>query len=157
MDIVRNAILKQGAAWKGGPRVIGGPEGLLARLVPFQGQSAMWARRYDGTRSVDCLGNYPGDYESFMSRQYYLDDPKLDLYDTWGPLYVVYSYNTPIAWVKYDGTVVIPDLRYSVTTAHHQNVCRAWLGKAPCDHFGKTWAECAAWQHATREWGKTVV
>jgi hypothetical protein len=34
--------------------------------------------------------------------------------------YVVYSYATPIAWVRKDGTKVIPDVGYSPTTGQHQ-------------------------------------
>lgn len=41
--------------------------------------------------------------------------------------YTVVSYTTPIAWVKNDGTVVIPDAYYSPTTSNHQGLCRAYL------------------------------
>jgi|SRR6478735_11167946 len=34
--------------------------------------------------------------------------------------YVVWSYGTPIAWVRKDGAVVKPDVTYSVTTSKHQ-------------------------------------
>jgi len=39
-------------------------------------------------------------------------------------VYVVYSYQTPIGWVKLDGENewTIPDVNYSVTTTHHQHV-----------------------------------
>lgn len=33
--------------------------------------------------------------------------------------YVVWSYNTPIAW-RVDGEWITPDCRYSVTTSYHQ-------------------------------------
>lgn len=41
-------------------------------------------------------------------------------------VYVVYSYQTPIAWTKLDGKGVwtIPDESYSVTTTHHQNIVK---------------------------------
>lgn len=42
-------------------------------------------------------------------------------------LYVVYSRETPIAWIKADGTMRCPDIKYSVTTTRQQNLCRAWL------------------------------
>jgi hypothetical protein len=42
-------------------------------------------------------------------------------------VYTVLSFATPIAWVRADGAVVIPDERYSVTTSRHQGMCRAWL------------------------------
>lgn len=41
--------------------------------------------------------------------------------------YVVTSYVTPIAWVLTDGTVIIPDARYSVTTTRHQGIARSGL------------------------------
>ena len=37
-----------------------------------------------------------------------------------GIAYVVWSYETPIAWVKRDGKVIRPDVRYSRTTSKHQ-------------------------------------
>ncbi|NRQ38793.1 hypothetical protein HII36_44270 [Nonomuraea sp. NN258] len=42
-------------------------------------------------------------------------------------VYMVRSYATPIAWVRDDGHVVIPDHNYSATTTRHQRLCRAWL------------------------------
>lgn len=41
--------------------------------------------------------------------------------------YTVLSYRTPIAWVTVGGTVIIPDVHYSVTTTHHQNLARVYL------------------------------
>jgi hypothetical protein len=42
-------------------------------------------------------------------------------------VYVVSSYETPIAWVRADGTKVIPDVGYSDTTGQHQyTVKHAW-------------------------------
>lgn len=41
--------------------------------------------------------------------------------------YVVYSYDTPIAWVTQDGERVVPDIGYSLTTSEHQlAVKQAW-------------------------------
>lgn len=42
-------------------------------------------------------------------------------------VYVVLSYATPIAWVRNDGRVIIPDCSYSLTTTRHQRLCRTWL------------------------------
>jgi hypothetical protein len=43
--------------------------------------------------------------------------------------YVVYSYATPIAWVLKNGEVIVPAVRYSVTTSRHQGVvCRGFAG-----------------------------
>lgn len=41
-----------------------------------------------------------------------------------GLAYVVFSYATPIAWVTLDGTVVVPDTKYSPTTSNHQGLVR---------------------------------
>lgn len=38
-------------------------------------------------------------------------------------LYVVYSYNTPIAYA-WDKEVHVPNHRYSVTTSHHQTIAK---------------------------------
>lgn len=43
------------------------------------------------------------------------------------PVYAVYSYGTPIAWVTRHGVKVYPPVTYSKTTARHQTqVKRAW-------------------------------
>jgi hypothetical protein len=42
-------------------------------------------------------------------------------------VYTVLSYATPIAYVTKDGAVRIPDAKYSVTTTHHQSLCRVYL------------------------------
>ena len=60
--------------------------------------------------------------------------------------YVVYSYQTPIAWVVDGHTVVIPDVTYSLTTGRHQKLVREYLGTPASlvkytvtwDHEGKT-------------------
>lgn len=44
-----------------------------------------------------------------------------------GVEYVVFSYDTPIAWVRRDGVAVIPLVRYSRTTSRHQNLARTEL------------------------------
>lgn len=44
------------------------------------------------------------------------------------PVYVVRSYATAIAWQNYDGTWVVPDDKYSVTTSKHQSTIRYALG-----------------------------
>lgn len=39
------------------------------------------------------------------------------------PLYVVYSYATPIAWAREGDLLTVADVRYSVTTSRHQALC----------------------------------
>lgn len=41
--------------------------------------------------------------------------------------YVVSSYGTPIAWVLDDGTVTVPDVKYSRTTCRGQHLTRLAL------------------------------
>ncbi|WP_189062236.1 hypothetical protein [Longimycelium tulufanense] len=36
--------------------------------------------------------------------------------------YVVYSYQTPIGWVLHDGSVLLVDQKFSVTTSRHQTL-----------------------------------
>jgi hypothetical protein len=41
--------------------------------------------------------------------------------------YVVLSYTTPIGWIMPDGTAIVPDVGYSLTTSQHQmTVMAAW-------------------------------
>jgi hypothetical protein len=41
--------------------------------------------------------------------------------------YVVYSYQTPIGWVRQDGTKTVPDVGYSLSTGQHQLIVQhAW-------------------------------
>jgi hypothetical protein len=42
-------------------------------------------------------------------------------------IYVVISYNTPIAWVTQDGTVYNVGMSFSATTSKHQGTVRAYL------------------------------
>jgi hypothetical protein len=40
------------------------------------------------------------------------------------PVYVVYSYETPIAWATAgDELLTVPDVNYSLTTSQHQQAC----------------------------------
>lgn len=38
--------------------------------------------------------------------------------------YVVYSYDTPIAWTKADGSLFLDGRKYSATTSRHQSLVR---------------------------------
>lgn len=42
-----------------------------------------------------------------------------------GRAFIVYSYETPIAWERSDGLRTVPPVRYSVSTARHQREVRA--------------------------------
>lgn len=93
----------------------------LAEETEYRGGSALTIRK-----SFETWGRYPPDrkpdtrpgYEGYTVAVY----PSTQGVRTW-----VYSYSTPIAWVLDDGTVVIPDHRYSSTTSGHQSLCRVYL------------------------------
>jgi hypothetical protein len=56
-----------------------------------------------------------------------LEGTHLERYRSDNVTYTVYSYATPIAWVANGGLVRVPDVSYSVTTSHHQTLCRVYL------------------------------
>lgn len=43
------------------------------------------------------------------------------------PSYIVYSYETPIAWITPDGPPYIPNVDYSKTTSYHQHLVKDYL------------------------------
>ena len=45
--------------------------------------------------------------------------------NSYGVDYVIYSYSTPIAWLRGDGNWFMPVAGYSPTTTRHQNTIRA--------------------------------
>lgn len=92
---------------------VGGPFGLLSGRTPFQSHGAMRAHGFP----LGSTGRLPAEWVDV-----YRSDREKP-----GISYVVYSYATPIAWVREDGETVIPDVGYSVTTSRHQTLCRAWL------------------------------
>ncbi|MCF2531175.1 hypothetical protein [Yinghuangia soli] len=66
--------------------------------------------------------------------------------------YTVYSYVTPIAWVLDDDTVVVPQVRYSITTSGHQGLLYALNAEAdsfPLDMPRRAWAP----MRAPESWG----
>lgn len=85
----------------------------------------------DHISDLDCfvIGTMRGCYYPDASR---LDTGKLP--PEWsaqfkavpGPVYVVWSYATPIAWHAASGVNdwMMPDVRYSNTTSHHQSLAR---------------------------------
>lgn len=55
--------------------------------------------------------------------------------------YVVYSHSTPIAWMMYDGTVIMPEHVYSQTTTRYQKIVRNAMGHVTTQRFRLTWFE----------------
>lgn len=125
MEIVKRAKIKQGITYSD-PKSVGGSNGLLANLIPFDSQGAMKARRFPGLPygKPKVAHGFDGPWGKLERNRLYMD-----------PLYVVWSYFTPIAFVGYDGALYIPDEKYSVTTTHHQNLCHEWLGR------GRVWSD----------------
>lgn len=58
-----------------------------------------------------------------------LEGDHLAAYKAADIVYTVYSYATPIAWVKKGGMIVVPSVSYSPTTSHHQGLCRTYLNQ----------------------------
>ena len=68
-----------------------------------------------GTTSRYSTGALPAEH-----KEQYLAD--------WNDItFTVLSYATPIGWVLADGTVRIPEVRYSQTTTRHQGLVRSYL------------------------------
>lgn len=104
-------------------RQIGGPDGLLANRRSFSGNT-MWADYTDS--SLDTLSHCGKLYLHSEIQEQMREQHSQGFRAT----YVVWSYNTPIAYVLNDGRVFVPDVKYSVTTSRQQGLCRAWL---PCE------------------------
>lgn len=102
-------------------RQIGGPNGHLANLRPFTGNTmrASVPAGYDtdGKNIAHCGRLYTNPEEAARLHGKTL-------------VYIVWSYSTPIAVVTDTGERIIPDIGYSVTTTRQQNLCRAWMGNA---------------------------
>lgn len=81
----------------------------IAAMEDFRnGEQTFWGQAVAG-RVPPCYGSLP------------LSDVAT-LLKTPGVQYIVYSYNTPIAWVDRNGTWIVPYTKYSVTTSKHQGL-----------------------------------
>lgn len=139
MKIVKKAVIKQGITGSN-PRWVAN---LMRDLIPFDSQGAMRARRFDGIYA----------YDGHLGR--------LEWTDEIVPIYMVWSYATPIGWVTNKGKIVVPDVKYGITTSHHQNLVSAYMGKGLCRHApghisdmedGYNTAECGAWESIGGDW-----
>jgi hypothetical protein len=83
----------------------------LAQRAEFRTRGSLAAVR----RAPDETGRLPAEWVE----RYRADAPNI--------VYVVLSYATPIAWVRDDGQVIIPECSYSLTTTRHQRLCRLCL------------------------------
>lgn len=98
-----------------GYRQAAGPDGHLANLRPFKTNSLEGR-----VGTVSTFGRAPR-HDVIQ----YEDDIAM----RGGIIYTVISYATPIAWVCGNGTVRVPDTKYSVTTSKQQGYVCAWLGR----------------------------
>lgn len=139
MEIVKKAVIKQGITGSD-PRWVAN---LMRNLIPFDSQGAMRARRMSGINAYEGdLGRLTWDEKIF-------------------PIYMVWSYDTPIGWVDKYGAIVVPNVKYSTTTTHHQGLVQVHMGKNPCRHApglpsdiedGYNVAQCGAWDAAGGDW-----
>jgi hypothetical protein len=98
-----------------------GPDGLLANRKPFQGNSmSAHTMQHDGYLPYSTGRLWHEEAEKFWETRERARAVRL-------PLYVVYSYVTPIAWaVEYEPAYCTPQ-SFSVTTSKGQNYVRAWI------------------------------
>ena len=78
-------------------------------------------------RHSSCKGAW---VDTMPTSEYPLSVPDTALLKAWldeyGSVYVVWSYNTVIAYAI-PGHSRVPDRKYSSTTSKHQNICRKYL------------------------------
>ena len=94
-----------------------GPTGLLANRAPFDGNS-LWARYMTDAPSSGRLDPE----ENAHLKATFAHAQALDV-----SVYVVMSYNTPIAWAINGEEAYCTPQRFSVTTSKGQGYVRAWI------------------------------
>lgn len=96
---------------------IAGETGKLAKREPFKGNSlrAEWTtmRAASGLLSEAEFQTFEMDWQ--------------DAVDAAVPLYVVYSYDTPIAWAIEGQNAYCTPQKFSVTTSRGQSIVRQWI------------------------------
>jgi len=89
----------------------------LRFLTPFRTHGAL-----RGDTFAYGTGRLPADWRNtFTARNGVID-------------YVIYSYQTPIAWHDKESGWIVPDESYSVTTSRHQGTVRAALTYLDLDY-----------------------
>lgn len=91
--------------------------GYIARREPFTLGALSGARANVGNLSR--LGALPSEWRATLADHAYAYGREV---------YVIWSFDTPIAWVLPGNTVVIPPVRYSLTTGQHQRLTADALG-----------------------------
>jgi len=100
-------------------RDISGRNGHLANMRAFTGNS-LSGHMVPAGRYYGGYGQLPANYRTMLA----------DAIERGDVVYMVRSYQTPIAWVIMADSgqlAIVPDVRYSVTTSRHQGAARAWL------------------------------
>lgn len=90
----------------------------LAKREAFKGNS-LWAQYVDTRRSLN-VGMMPSEEVRLLEADARAAHEQME------SMYVVWSYNTPIAWA-YGDTVRVPDVKYSRTTSAQQTLARVNL------------------------------
>lgn len=134
MQTVVNAVHKV-TFGRPADRQIGGATGLLARLAPFTST----------TKNFRAERRHPTRYCGEMGR---LSDRQRERLWADNPIYVVFSYATPIAWVTEEGFPRFMDLSETdggstQTTKTHMSSVIVWLNRGQCVH-GEPLGECMA-------------
>jgi hypothetical protein len=96
---------------------------LLKKREAFTGNTmrAEWVPA--NSADIDTGRLMPGDFDEAALRQLEEWSARTGL-----PIYVVYSYSTPIAFgIGDDGPAYVVSQRFSVTTSRQQNLCRAYF------------------------------
>ena len=83
----------------------------FTHLKPFKGNS-LTGQRWNRLLNLPHYTELPAEYRAQFRKD--------------APLYVIFSYDTPIAWYGELGWVV-PNVKYSVTTSRHQGIVRRAL------------------------------
>lgn len=90
----------------------------LAKREAFKGNS-LWAQYVDTRRPLN-VGMLPSEEVRLLEADAHTAHEQME------SMYVVWSYNTPIAWA-YGDTVRVPDVKYSRTTSAQQTLARVNL------------------------------
>lgn len=88
--------------------------GVISDHVPFTTRGGLSARWYNQSKWAPAVGRLPKRYEDLLQQ-----------HCAQGDVYVVFSYNTPIAWWTETFGWINPQVKYSVTTSKHQGKCPA--------------------------------
>lgn len=102
------------------------------------------AKSVQGRAGWAATGTRVGDLPAEHAAQFRADKPD----------YVIYSYQTPIAWHS-NGTWRMPNVRYSVTTTQHQWIIWFALRALPEVTEGRAALDAPSWRDGTAPYNAT--